>query len=160
MNRDDAIKLVGHMSEGIRRPGTTTAAYHGYNAWTVFIVKNSRHAYGAISDWSVPGLFIAYDDLKAAFVANRPYLTLFYVMDCGKILVLVLPVIFKDNEFKIPNNLTVLKKNGLFFGDRGFWISVEHWYAAGFIGDYIVKEDEQTVNAPVPETESPATETK
>ncbi len=140
MKRDDAITLMEHFCRDVKRPGTTTADYHGYSGWTVFLVKDSRYTRDSVLDWDVPGLFIAYDEVRAAASVGKPYLTIFYRMGCGKVLTLVLPILFKNTDVKVPNNLTVLKKNGLFQGQTGFWIAIEHWHEIGNVNDYVVKK--------------------
>lgn len=140
MKRDEAVTLLEHFGRAVKRSGTTTANYHGYNGWSVFLVKDSRYSYDSVVDWDVPGLFIANDEVRAAADLKKPYLTIFYKMGCGKVLALVLPIVFKNFEVKVPNNLTVLKKNGLFQGQTGFWIAIEHWHEIGNTNDYVVKK--------------------
>jgi hypothetical protein len=137
MKRDDAIILMDHFAKDVKHAGTTTALYHGYNGWTTYIVKDCRSTYESAHDWEVPGLFISFDEIRAS---KKPYVTIFYRMGCGRVLCLVIPVVIKMGEVKIPNNFTVLKRKGLFQGEEGLWIALEHWYEIGNVNDFVVKK--------------------
>lgn len=140
MKRDDAVVLMDHFASEVKHAGTTTAPYHGFNGWTAYLVKDTKSPLANAKDWEVPGLFISYNELKAI---RKPYLTIFYKMGCGAILVLVLPVVKKGNEFKVPNNFMVLRRNGVFNGEEGLWIALEHWHNIGNTNDYVNKKGSQ-----------------
>ncbi len=140
MKREDAITLLEYFATDVKRAGSTTALYHGYNGWTTYIVKDTRSTFESAHEWAVPGLFISYDEMRAC---KKPYLTVFYKMGCGRVLVVVLPIIVKMGEFKIPNNFTVLKRNGVFNGEEGLWIAHEHWHEIGNINDFVIKKGQK-----------------
>lgn len=129
IRRDDALAILKHFVKDAKRPGTATAAYHGFNAWSNFLVKATSATLEGAHMWEVPGLFISFDEIKNC--TNKPYLTVLYQMGCGRVMVLVLPVVLLDNKVKIPNNFTVLKYGGMFAGEYGFWIGLDDWHDAG-----------------------------
>lgn len=141
MKREDAWVLLEHFATELTAPGTTTAPYHGYNSWTAYIVKDSPHAYDSVHEWETPGLFIGYDELEQVLRrVARPYATIFYKMGCGKVLVLVIPT---ANIYKLPNNLTVLKRGGVFKGESGFWVAIEHWHEVGNMNDFVIRKGDK-----------------
>lgn len=134
-SRKDQAAIARYFATGFTPPGTLTAGYVGYNAWTTFVVYKSDYGYQDAEKWEVPGLFLPYDALRFSI---RPYVTVFYLMGDGAILTAVFPNAVPPRTLKVPNNFAVLKK-GLFKGREGCWVSLNDWFVMGNMHDYTFK---------------------
>lgn len=135
--RDDDIALVEYMNSTLSHPGTTTANYHGFNAWTSFIVKRSNDSLKAAQDWAVQGLFISLDDIKQS---PKPYITIFYVMGCGAILTLSFRKNIDNGKIRFPKDLIILQKSTIFKGEDGFKVHLVHWHEVGNTKHLVMKK--------------------
>lgn len=140
MKRDDALALVDFLSKGYNRPGSRTSRFHGHNAWTSFVVRESSDTLAQAHQWEVPGLFIADAEIIDSI---RPYITYVYKMGCGAILVLVLPKFVVHGEVKVPNNLIALQKGVLYYSEPGFKVALQNWTTVGDFNDLVIKKGEQ-----------------
>lgn len=137
MKRPEAIAIMEYFAGKSNTAGSTTSLIHGYNSWATFIVKEARDTLEVAHGWRIPGLFITNDEVMAA---NRPSITFFYRMGCGRILATVIPRIVIDNRIKIPNNFVVLGRDSIFKGDIGFYLHFDAWNEIGNMNDYLIKK--------------------
>jgi hypothetical protein len=133
MKREDAQMLIERMNE-LKPTGTRTALHQAMTPLLSFVVRETTYTLKSAPGWLVPGLFVAYDDIKKAIRSN---IVILYKMGCGTILSLVLP---KLPNKKFPSHLTVLEAGKVYRGEAGVKIGIENWVKVGSVYDFIEKK--------------------